>query len=408
MPDTLRIAVAQTYGTTLAEWSATLATIEAAVDDAAAAGADLLLLPECVWPAYLLERPNAIQAAADEGMPDSDEFLARMRERARQRRMALCLGYVERRGRRLANAAALIDAAGELRGVHRKCFLWSSDHLCFEPGDQIRPFDTPFGRVGVLICADMRLPEIPATLVARGARLLLQPTAWVNSGTPERLWSAQADFMVRSRAAEFGVPIASADKCGSEHGTTFVGSSLICDAAGQALCQAGQRHAETLIADVPLARETNVNLTQAEREALRSPAAPVRPPGDEREAEVVITPDGWTAPEGVRLVALSAADARRFAPARVAALSGAQGIVFRGEAERYHLCTRAAENRLFVLSLDADGARLIDPRGRLSSQHAWRESRQVTWRLPLHKAADKTVAPRTDIWAGRTPALYEL
>ena len=48
-----------------------------------------------------------------------------------------------------------------------------------------RPCDTPWGRVGIMICADARLPEIAATLATRRRQLLLQPTAWVNVGTPD-------------------------------------------------------------------------------------------------------------------------------------------------------------------------------------------------------------------------------
>jgi predicted amidohydrolase len=81
---------------------------------------------------------------------------------------------------------------GQIAGIHRKCFLWDFDHDYFAAGEEIRPFDTSVGRMGVMICADARLPEIAATLVRKGAEVILQPTAWVNAG-----WRARRG--IRSR-----------------------------------------------------------------------------------------------------------------------------------------------------------------------------------------------------------------
>ena len=163
----MRIAVAQTPGTQLEQWLETLTLIENLIGRAADLRADLVVLPECVWPAYCLGSRQAWFDARQTGLPHSDHFVERLTQLARDKRIAVCAGYVEQTGERLANAACLIDAAGNLAGAYRKCFLWDFDHDCFEPGQEIRPVDTALGPVGLMICADARLPEIPATLAAR-------------------------------------------------------------------------------------------------------------------------------------------------------------------------------------------------------------------------------------------------
>ena len=110
------------------------------------------------------------------------------------------------------------------------------------------------------------LPEVPATLAARGARLLLQPTAWVNVGTPDRLWNPQPDYLIAERAREFGIPVASCSKWGVEGATTFVGSSLICDAGGNVLAQCGTKETNVVVADVTPMEPQRPQATPQERE----------------------------------------------------------------------------------------------------------------------------------------------
>jgi predicted amidohydrolase len=272
-----RIAVAQTPGVRLEQWRETLKLIFDLIRTAAERRADLVVLPECVWPAYHLGSRQALAAARASGMPTEVKLLEELTRAARSHSLAICAGYLSEQADRLLNRACFIDRHGELLGTHDKCFLWDFDRRWFAPGTGIRPIETEFGPVGIMICADARLPEIPATLAARGARLILQPTAWVNAGSPGHLWNPQADFLIAARAAEFGLPVASASKWGREGDTTFVGSSLICDAEGRILSQAPQAETCVLTADVEPGSNPRVRITDSEREALLSAVPPVRP-----------------------------------------------------------------------------------------------------------------------------------
>jgi predicted amidohydrolase len=432
-------------GTTLGQWRQTLALLEDMVRAAAEQGAELLVLPECAWPAYVLGSRRDYFEARAEGLPRDREILERAGDWARRRRIALCLGHVQEIEGRLRNAATLFDPDGRPLGTHHKCFLWDFDHQCYDPGDEIRPIAGLPVPVGVMICADARLPEIAATLAARGAQLIAQPTAWVCVGDPAALWSPQADFLIRARAREFGVPIASASKWGVEGGTTFVGRSLICDADGVIVAQCGPRETRVLTADVATASPRVPGVSAAERRVLLGALTPLSGPPAIRLRMCATAPRGETddalptviaslAPDspspphpgvlhlrpdhsaaqvralrGVGVAALHESTCERFAPARCAALAGALLLVVWGDgAAPYTLRARALENRIYLARLGPAGCLLLDPGGRTVLDSTWEScGGQAEWRLDLSAARTKQVAGATDVFAGRRVEQYE-
>ncbi len=451
----MRIAVAQMPGARLEQWRATLALIEDLIARAAGLRAALVVLPECAWPAYCLGSAAEYRRARAEGLPGPETLLARLQGIAGQRRIAVCAGYVAERADRLLNTAALIGRDGRLLGRHDKCFLWFFDRDYFDAGDRIEPIATDFGRVGVLVCADARLPETAATLAARGAQLILHPTAWVNAGSPGQPWNPQPDFLIPSRAAEFGVPVASASKWGTEGDETFVGGSLICDAEGRVVARCGGEETTVIAAEVEPRTPRAPQLTDAEQTILLSAAPPTRPradvgplqllplppnatdqrdrvdspssgPGSEPVLAFTLTagqplarasdsqrwqhlmPGALAEIGGMRLGMISADEACRFAPARCLALQGVHLVIVHGPGPAALLKTRACENRVFVLVLDATGWTVIDPRGLVIEQRPWPESREqaTAISLDLTPAVCKTVAPNTDVITGRRPELY--
>ncbi|MGD8452447.1 MAG: carbon-nitrogen hydrolase family protein [Phycisphaerae bacterium] len=458
----MRIAIAQTPGTRLEEWPRTRAIVVDLLSRAADLRADVVLLPECVWPAYYIGSSAAYFAAREAGLPDPQHFLDLLSEHARRLRLAICAGYIEEQGGGLANTAGIIGADGRLCGVHRKCFLWDFDHEFFRPGDGVTPIETPFGTVGVMICADARLPEIAASLAARGARLILQPTAWVNVGTADRLSNPQPEFLIAARACELGVPIASASKWGCEGETTLVGSSLICDADGAILAQAGTAETTVLVADVEPRTPKPLMLTAAQRTALLTPAAPAPPRADVPPLALVPLPMGadeetcrsvaasqsgpgrpvlavgWQEEEagrargaagasgahaavicrtlpapldvdGIRIATLEGPEVRGFAAARVLTLGGVHVVVvLDADVPPALLRARACENRIFVVAINADGWRVFDPRGQTAGAGTWSPvgSEKTGAVLDVGSAADKRFARNTDLLSGRRPAQY--
>jgi predicted amidohydrolase len=231
----------------------------------AASRADLVVLPEGTLPAYVIGtsalETTAIGAALD-----------RLRAIATATRTVIVVGTAVATEGRLRNAAVVIDADGSIAGRAEKLFLWHFDRRWFEPGTRIEPIATAVGALGVLICADGRIPTIARALVDRGAGALIMPTAWVTSGRdPDALENVQADLLARVRAYENRVPFVAANKCGSELGMiAYCGKSQVVDARGEIVAMAGERTEETLHASISLARE---------RPARSASAPPLAPSG---------------------------------------------------------------------------------------------------------------------------------
>ncbi len=447
----VRIALVQMPGSRLEDWAETVALAEDLLDQAARAGAGLALLPECVWPAYVFGAVDVYQRARQAGMPDYTFFLERLAQRARQHRMGICAGYVAEGPAGLANRAVLFGPDGRTLGEYDKCFLWDFDRALFKPGRRLEVFDSPWGPVGLMICADARLPEIPATLAARGARLILQPTAWVNVGTPDQPWNPQPDVLIPERARELGVPIASCSKCGREGHTQFMGSSIVCDADGNVVAQCPLEGTAVVLAEVEPREPRRPAVSPAQRarllssEPARRPAVDARPlrlvwtprverslldglAADDRDATLVLTPvrtplagpdasptvlDGpLPAPVtvgGAQVMALSADELRSFAPVRVWALAGVHVVLaFGSGVELRTLRCRAVENRVFVAGVTSGGMVVFDPAGRrLECAGSGLAEAALAVTVEAHQAADKYFAPGTNPFADRRVEMYE-
>ena len=398
---------------------------------AAKDAAQLVVLPECVWPAYCIGSKDEYFAARAGGMPGHETFVDQLAAWAQHSRIMICAGYIEEVGERLFNTACLISRSGEMLGAYRKCFLWDFDRDFFEPGDRIEPFDTEFGMIGMMICADNRLPEIPATLVARGAQLIVQPTAWVNVGPAGgELWNPQPAYLNAARAIEFGVPVAACSKWGVEGETTFVGMSRIYDANGTCLAQLGARESGMALAEVELSTPHAAADADARyRDALRTiEYTPPRKDVGKAHLRITNAEDGslicamiecggqsttlrsaTPAPRtcGNAMVgAVAAEDATGFAAIRLLALRGAHFVAVLGNGvPNPILRARAAENRIFLAS--ATGT-VYAPTG-LPVPAAMSDSRRdARYELDLREAARKQVARGTDTLADRKPKHYKL
>lgn len=217
------------------------------IEDAASAGAQLIVLPEGTLPSYVLgyERYEEDEIAS---------ALEQCRAIARRIRAVLVVGVARRAGDRVFNSAMVIESDGSIAGCADKHFLWHFDRQWFAPGESIAPVSTSIGKIGALVCADGRIPTIARTLADRGADVLVMPTAWVTSGRdPQNLENAQADLLARVRARENGLPFIAANKCGVElHCVAYCGKSQIVASDGSIAALAPQDEQETIVAAVEL------------------------------------------------------------------------------------------------------------------------------------------------------------
>ena len=120
-----------------------------------------------------------------------------------------------------------------------------ADRFC-SAGDALQPIDTPWGRLGILVCFDLRFPEPARSLALRGAELILVPTNWPQGA------EVSADHIAVARAAENRVFVATCNRVGEERGFRFIGRSKIVGIDGKVLA-AAESGETVLIADLDLA-----------------------------------------------------------------------------------------------------------------------------------------------------------
>ncbi|HEY1370653.1 MAG TPA: carbon-nitrogen hydrolase family protein [Gaiellaceae bacterium] len=236
----MRVAVAQ-LDPKLGEKERNLEACLARLEEAAAAGAELLVLPECAIPGYMFDSVDEAMPFAEEIPGPSTETLA---EACARLGVYVVCGLLERDDDRLRNAAVFVGPDG-LIGSYRKTHLpfLGVDRFTV-PGDELPVYDTPLGRIGVEICYDLRFPEATRTLALKGADVIAHPT---NFPVAARI---QTELITVARAAENRIFLLTANRVGKERTGEFCGWSQIVDPYGKRLAEAGETGEALLVADV--------------------------------------------------------------------------------------------------------------------------------------------------------------
>ena len=235
-----------------------LANRDAAVSlvrEAASRGARFVQTPEMTslvarGRAELFEKASAAEA---------DPVLAALRETARTERIWLQIGSLAvRNGDRFANRAYLIDDAGEVAATYDKVHLFDADlsggeswreSATYAGGDAAIAADTPFGRLGLTICYDVRFPALYRALAEAGAEILTAPACFTRQ-TGQAHWHV----LQRARAIETGSFMVSAAQGGlHEDGRETFGHSMIVDPWGRVLADAGGDAPGVILAEIDLA-----------------------------------------------------------------------------------------------------------------------------------------------------------
>lgn len=245
----VRVALLQLAAVDLVDAAEGLRRTLAHVEEAARSGPDLLVLPEMTYPAYFLGGSWPADA------PSPAQALAALQNRARTHGVYIVAGMaLATADGSLENGAAFISPDGGLLGSYAKSFLWHFDRRWFQRGTRYPVFETAFGRAGVLVCADARLPEIARLLTLGGASLLIDCTAWVSWGrSSAELSSPQPEYMLRTRARENGVWALAADKVGVEADSiVYCGRSCAVAPDGSVVAMASADRDETLLVELDL------------------------------------------------------------------------------------------------------------------------------------------------------------
>lgn len=235
----MRLALLQ-MPSPMGDLDAACAQAEAALKAAAAMDAAALVLPEVFLPGY--NQPDiALRALTLDSAP-----MHRLAAAARSSGTALVVGYAERDGDRVFNAAACFGPDGTLLANYRKIQLYGPrERALYQPGDRHVTFPLGGETVALLICYDIEFAPHVKALADRGVTVILAPTANMQPFTHV------VRHTVPAMAANHGVGIVYANYCGTEGDLTYVGGSLIAGPHGEVLAQAGE-HPALLIAELPL------------------------------------------------------------------------------------------------------------------------------------------------------------
>ncbi|MFE0179095.1 carbon-nitrogen hydrolase family protein [Streptomyces sp. NPDC059002] len=246
MDSSRSVAVAQ-IGCVPGDIDANLRRITETAEAAASAGVELIVFPECCLTGYLFDSRGEAEAVAVAA--DGPE-LATVAELSARLNLHLVVGALEKDGGGLYNSAFVIGPQGHA-GVHRKAHLppLGADLFVDEPpASGVSVFDTPLGRLGVMICYETRFPEVARTLALSGADIIALPTIWP---VQSRIL---AEHFARVRAAENLVYLLVANRPDSEKATDFLGFSQIVAPNGEVLAVQQARCEEVLTARIDLDR----------------------------------------------------------------------------------------------------------------------------------------------------------
>lgn len=155
------------------------------------------------------------------------------------------------------DTAIIINDLGKLKSVYRKVHLY--DALGFKESKKLvagsiieRPTRTSVGNLGLLICYDMRFPEISRILTVNGANILASPSAWVAGFMKQEHW----EIMVKARAIENGVYVIAPNQVGN----IYCGHSMVIDPFGSTLVDMGNREGIEII-DIDSSRIDTIRRT---------------------------------------------------------------------------------------------------------------------------------------------------
>jgi N-carbamoylputrescine amidase len=250
------------------DWDAAgnLAKAEKLVREAAARGAQIILLPELFEaPYFCIEQDNRHLNLACS--VDENRAVRHFSNVARELGVVLPISFFERAGPVFFNSIAIIDADGRNLGLYRKSHIPNGpgyqEKTYFSPGDTgFKAWNTRFGRIGVGICWDQWFPETARSMALLGAELLLFPTA-IGSEPPPALPVNSRDHWQRTQqghAAANLMPLIASNRYGLERSIQdpeglyirFYGSSFIADSMGAKVAEAGEEGDAVLTATFDL------------------------------------------------------------------------------------------------------------------------------------------------------------
>lgn len=249
-----KVTVAATQMACTWDREETLHRADALVREAAAKGANIILLQELFETPYFCQKHEfkhmELSTPAEE-----NRAVRHFRTVAAQLGVVLPISFFERAGNVMYNSVAVIDADGSVLGVYRKTHIPDgvpyAEKFYFSPGDTgFRVWDTKYAKIGVGICWDQWFPEAARCMALMGAEILLYPTAI--GSEPDLGIDSKAHWQhaMQGHSAANIMPLLASNRIGTERQgdseMTFYGSSFIADETGE-IVEETDRETESVI-----------------------------------------------------------------------------------------------------------------------------------------------------------------
>jgi predicted amidohydrolase len=220
------------------------------IDEAASKNACLVCFPEfqmAFSPGS--QSPNQLAALAE---TVKGNFVLTLATAAKKNRIGVIVTIYEKSSKphHVYDTAVIISQSGAITSVYRKLHLYDAlgykESTKLMPGKSIvKPAKTPAGSLGVLICYDLRFPELSRLLTIKGADSLVAPSAWVAGDMKEEHWLT----MIKARAIENGSYVIAPNQVGN----IYCGKSMVVDPFGLLLLDMGQYEGVEMV-DIDKAR----------------------------------------------------------------------------------------------------------------------------------------------------------
>lgn len=225
-----------------------IAKVDKMVQEAAAKGAKLILLPELFERRYFCQIEDYARFDYAEDA-ESSKTLSHFSALAKKLNVVLPVSFFEKKNAAYFNSIAIFDTDGSLKGIYRKSHIPTGqcyeEKFYFSPGDTgFKVFQTSVGKIGIGICWDQWFPETARILALKGAEILLFPTAIGSEPVLQKDSKAHWQNAMIGHAAANVIPVVAANRVGREDDVdstmTFFGSSFITNQYGEKLAELGR------------------------------------------------------------------------------------------------------------------------------------------------------------------------
>lgn len=255
-----KVVVAATQMSCTWDREATLAKAEKLVREAAAKGANIVLLQELFETPYFCQRHDFEYMDLATTL-EENPAVKRFQEVAKELDVVIPVSFFERAGNAAFNSIAIIDADGTVLGKYRKTHIPDgmpyAEKFFFTPGDTgFKVWKTKYGTIGVGICWDQWFPEAARCMALLGAEILFYPTAIGSEPVLQTDSKPHWQRCMQGHAAANIMPVVASNRIGHEvqkdSEMTFYGSSFIADETGGLVAEADRETESVITAEFDL------------------------------------------------------------------------------------------------------------------------------------------------------------